>query len=46
MTFPINGVLDSGSRADENPLGNGTWTNKIRTTHNNLQLVANVIAGT
>jgi len=39
---PINGVLDSMVRADENPPSDGgAWTNKVVTTDANLELVSN-----
>lgn len=44
MPAPANSILDSFNRANENPLsGSGAWSNKIVTTHANMQLTTNAI---
>src|SRR2546426_7508013 len=42
--FPTTGVLDNFNRANENPLGNGTWTNPWATGDGNLRILSNVVA--
>jgi len=45
MPFPTTGILDAFTRADEDPLGNGTWTGPFRETGGQLKIVSNVILG-
>lgn len=41
MAFPVNGVLDNFNRANEGPPLSTSWTSKIITTNNTLQVVSN-----
>lgn len=43
MAFPTTSVLDSFTRADENPLA-GIWLGALTNTENQLQLVSNTAA--
>lgn len=46
-TFPTAPVLDSGVRADENPLSHGgQWTNPAQPGNSNLQIFSNAIRST
>src|SRR6266496_50884 len=40
--FPLNGILDTFNRVDENPLANGNWTSLIQSTQAPLKIVSNV----
>ena len=43
MAFPTTGILDNFNRANENPLGNGTWSGPLFTTDNRDQLISNAV---
>ena len=45
MPAPSTPILDSFTRADENPLA-GNWTDKISTSDGNLQVLSNQLANT
>jgi hypothetical protein len=42
-SFPRTGILDNFNRADENPLGNGTWSCPFRSSEYSLRITGNVV---
>ena len=44
--FPTTSVLDNFNRADENPLGNGNWSNPWYAGLNNLKILTNEVTST
>lgn len=43
MAFPTLGLIDQFNRADENPLGNSTWSGPIFTGESQLRIVSNEV---
>lgn len=46
MVWPTTGQLDNFDRANENPLGNGTWSWPVYSGDSQLQVLDNVAGGT